>query len=215
MRHDPAVIAAVCLAAETAVGRAIALSAGTQSELAQLYPLTIAIHCVRPAVDIFVIIAEGGDVNVASHHEMKPTLAIEGTFQDFLSVASAADPASALINGNIKISGDTAPLLRLQGVISRLDIDWEAPIVAAVGAVPGHEIARVIRLVTRTSKKTHHRIRRQVSEFILEEGRLSPSQAEQNAFFTSVDDTVLRVDRAESLIKRLERRIAALGDASS
>jgi ubiquinone biosynthesis protein UbiJ len=53
-----------------------------------------------------------------------------------------------------------------------------------------------------------------LSEFILEEGRLSPPKAEQNAFFSAVDDLVLRVDRADSRLKRIKKRLTALNGLS-
>ena len=103
----------------------------------------------------------------------KQLFQLKGTWRDFSRVATASDPAAALINGDVKISGDTAPLMQLQTIVGDLDIDWEAPIVNAIGPVFGHQLAEVIRAITRTSGTTHRRMKRQLSEFILEEGRLS------------------------------------------
>ena len=100
--------------------------------------------------------------------------------------------------------------MQLQSVMTDLDVDWEAPLTEALGPVAGHQLATVIRAITRTSRKTHQRLKRQLSEFILEEVRLSPPKAEQNAFFSAVDDLVLRVDRADSRLKRLKKRLNAL-----
>ena len=210
MEHDPAVIAGVCLVAEKVIMRAVDLSAGTRNQLKGLHPLTIGVNCSSPSVDLFVTIDADGTVGVASYREEPSTVSLAGSWKDFLGVAAADDPASALINGNIQISGDTAPLLRLQAVLAELDIDWEAPLAQTLGPVAGHQLAVVIRAFTRTSQSTHQRLKRQLSEFILEEGRLSPPQAEQNAFFSAVDDLVLRVDRADSRLKRIKKRLAGL-----
>ena len=210
MEHDPAVIAGACLVAEKIIMRAVDLSAGTRNQLRGLHPLTIGVNCSSPSVDLFVTIDADGTVTVASYREEPSTVSLAGSWKDFLGVAAADDPASALINGNIQISGDTAPLLRLQAVLAELDIDWEAPLAQTLGPVAGHQLAVVIRAFTRTSQNTHQRLKRQLSEFILEEGRLSPPQAEQNAFFSAVDDLVLRVDRADSRLKRIKKRLAGL-----
>ena len=210
MEHDPAVIAGVCLVAEKGIMRAIDLSPGTRNQLKGLHPLTIGINCSSPSVDLFLTIDADGDVTIASYREDAATVSLAGSWKDFLGVAAADDPASALINGNVQISGDTAPLLRLQAVLADLDVDWEAPLAETLGPVAGHQLATVIRAVTRTTQSTHQRLKRQLSEFILEEGRLSPPHAEQNAFFSAVDDLVLRVDRADSRIKRIKKRLAGL-----
>ena len=210
MEHDPAVIAGVCLVAEKGIMRAIDLSPGTRNQLKGLHPLTIGVNCSSPSVDLFLTIDADGDVTIASYREDAATVSLAGSWKDFLGVAAADDPASALINGNVQISGDTAPLLRLQAVLADLDVDWEAPLAETLGPVAGHQLATVIRAVTRTTQSTHQRLKRQLSEFILEEGRLSPPHAEQNAFFSAVDDLVLRVDRADSRIKRIKKRLAGL-----
>ena len=213
MEHDPAVIAGVCLVAESAIMQAVSLSTGTTEQLKTLHPLTVGVSCSRPLLDVFVSIDADGAISIASYREEASTVTLAGSWKDFVGVAAADDPASALINGNIRISGDTAPLLKLQNIVSDLDIDWEAPLARTLGPVAGHQLATVIRAFTRTSQNTHHRLKRQLSEFILEEGRLSPPHAEQSAFFSSVDDLVLRVDRADSRLKRIKKRLTALTGA--
>ncbi|MBL6694820.1 MAG: SCP2 sterol-binding domain-containing protein [Luminiphilus sp.] len=210
MEHDPAVIAGLSLAIETVIAKVVELSPGTKSQLKQLHPLTIEIHCTHPVLKMFVNVEEDGGIQIASYRETNATVSIEGTWRDFSRVATASDPAAVLINGDVKISGDTAPLMQLQTILGDLDIDWEAPIVNAIGPVFGHQLAEVIRAITRTSGTTHRRMKRQLSEFILEEGRLSPPKPELDSFFTAVDDLVLRTDRIESRLKRIKKRASSL-----
>ena len=213
MDHDPAVIAGVSLAIETVIAKAVEFSPGTESRLKQLHPLTIEIHCTQPALKMFVSVEEDGGIQIARYQETKATVSIEGTLRDFSRVATASDPAATLINGDVKISGDTAPLMQLQAIVGDLNIDWEAPIVDAVGPVFGHQLAEVIRAITRSSATTHRRMKRQLSEFILEEGRLSPPKPELDSFFTAVDDLLLRTDRIESRLKRIKKRASSLTGA--
>ena len=210
MEHDPAVIAGVTLAIEAAIARAIALSPGTREQLQKLHSIDIEIQCTEPSITVFAVIDKDGSIQLSNYRETKATVSISGTWREFLSVASASDPAAMLINGDIKISGDTAPLLQLQSILSELDIDWEAPIVNLMGPVVGHQVAEVIRTFTSASRSTHTRMKRQVSEFILEEGRLSPPKPELDSFFSAVDDLLLRTDRAESRIKRLKKRLSSV-----
>ena len=163
MQHDPAVIAGVCLAAEAAIARAIALSPGTAGQLAQLHHVELAIACTNPTIDVFLVINGDGEINVSSYRETEPTVCISGSSSAFLKVASASDPAEALINGNIKITGDTAVLLTLQNVLSDLNIDWEAPMVDLLGPIIGHQLANLLRGLTTTSKVAHQSARRQLS----------------------------------------------------
>ena len=210
MDHDPAVIAGVSLAIEAVIAKALELSPGTQGRLKQLHPLDIELHCTQPSLRVFASIEEDGGVQIANYRETKATVSIEGTWRDFSRLASASDPAAALINGDIKISGDTAPLMQLQAILGELDIDWEAPIVDAIGPVLGHQLAEVIRAILSGSTTAHRRMKRQLSEFILEEGRLSPPKQELDSLFTAIDELVLRTDRIESRIKRIKKRASNL-----
>ena len=210
MDHDPAVIAGVSLAIEAVIAKALELSPGTQGRLKQLHPLDIELHCTQPSLRVFASIEEDGGVQIANYRETKATVSIEGTWRDFSRLASASDPAAALINGDIKISGDTAPLMQLQAILGELDIDWEAPIVDAIGPVLGHQLAEVIRAILSGSTTAHRRMKRQFSEFILEEGRLSPPKQELDSLFTAIDELVLRTDRIESRIKRIRKRASNL-----
>ena len=210
MEHDPAVIAGVSLAIETVIAKAVELSPGTQSRLQRLHPLDIELHCTQPSLRVFASIEEDGGVQIANYRETKATVSIEGTWRDFSRLASASDPAAALINGDIKISGDTAPLMQLQAILGELDIDWEAPIVDAIGPVLGHQLAEVIRAILSGSTTAHRRMKRQLSEFILEEGRLSPPKQELDSLFTAIDELVLRTDRIESRVKRIRKRASNL-----
>ena len=213
VEYDPAVIAGVSLAIEAVIAKAVELSPGTQGRLKQLHPLAVEIHCTHPALRVCVSAEENGGIQITNYQETKAMVSVEGTWRDFFSVATASYPAAALVNGDLKISGDTAPLLQLRAIVSDLDIDWEAPIVDAIGPVLGHQVAEVIRAITIGSATTHQRMRRQLSEFILEEGRLSPPKPELNSFFTTVDDLVLRTDRIESRLKRIKKRISSLSGA--
>ena len=210
MDHDPAVIAGVSLAIEAVIAKALELSPGTQGRLKQLHPLDIELHCTQPSLRVFASIEEDGGVQIANYRETKATVSIEGTWRDFSRLASASDPAATLINGDIKMSGDTAPLMQLQAILGELDIDWEAPIVDAIGPVLGHQLAEVIRAILSGSTTAHRRMKRQLSEFILEEGRLSPPKQELDSLFTAIDELVLRTDRIESRIKRIRKRASNL-----
>ena len=210
MKHDPTVIAGVSLAIETVIAKTVGLSPGTQGQLKQLHPLAMEIHCIQPALRVFVSVEEDGGIQIASYREKKATVSIEGTWLDFLRVANASDPPAALINSDVRISGDTASLIRLQAILGDLDFDWEAPIVDAIGPLFGHQLAEVIRAITRGSGATYRRMKRQLSEFILEEGRLSPPKPELDSFFAVIDDLVLRTDRVESRLKRIKKRASSL-----
>jgi len=214
MQHDPAIIAGVTLAIEAAINEAISLSLGTREALSQKAGICIAIHCSSPAVNVYFFVSDSGSISLQNYSESETTVSLSGSWRDFQAVAAADDAAGALVNSNITVTGDTAALIEIQQIVSDMDIDWEAPLVASLGHVAGHQLANALRGFWRWRTDSHERLTRQVSEFIIEEGRLSPSKHEIDAFLGDVDDIVLKVDRLESRIKRLQRQLKPASELS-
>jgi ubiquinone biosynthesis protein UbiJ len=119
---------------------------------------------------------------------------------------SSDDPAIALINGDLTIGGDSRLLQQLQRLLGELDIDWEAPIAAVTGDVVGHQIGRSLRGILAWGKTSRASIERQLKEFIIEEARLSPSEAELCDFYDDIRRLQQTIDRVDAKIKRLSRR---------
>lgn len=206
--HDPAVITAVLAAVEVTLNRTLELDPSGARELAEMAGTAIAIECLSPSIEIYIAIEPEGRVALASYRENPVVSRVRGTLEDLLGMAGADDPAAALINSDLEIVGSTAPLVALQGIVGKLQPDWEAPLVATLGDVAGHQLAEALRRGFRWTKNSSASLQRQLSEFILEEGRLSPPLAEQEALFEDIENLVLRVDRLESRMKRIARRLA-------
>ena len=96
--------------------------------------------------------------------------------------------------------------------MARLELDWEAPLVTALGDVAGHQLAELLRAAFTWGRSTSGSLRRQMSEFILEEARLSPPRLELEDFFRDVRELQQRVERLDARTARLRRRLASLRD---
>ena len=84
-----------------------------------------------------------------------------------------------------------------------MDIDWEAPLVDLLGDVTGHQVAKALRRFFHWGEGTRVSLRRQVSEYLTEEGRLTPPKAELEHFYAEVQSVAMRVERAQSQIEKL------------
>ena len=131
------------------------------------------------------------------------TTTIRGSARDFAELAAAADPAAALINGDIELTGDSAPLMELQRIIADLELDWEAPLVDTLGDVVGHQVAEVLRGLFTWGRQASSSFIRQLEEFIHEEARLAPPREEVEDFYRDLETLNQRVDRLEARVRRL------------
>lgn len=207
-QHDPAIITAALAGVEAALERALSLAPGAKRDLTELAGTLLAIELTQPAVEVFVSIESSGAIRLASYSEAKPTTRVRGPLDSFVQLATAEDPAANLINSDIEVIGNTAPLLDLQAILTKMDVDWEAPLVDVLGDVAGHQLAQILRGLFSWGGHAAASLRRQLSEFILEEGRLSPPALELEDFYQQVQSLSLRVDRLESRARRLGQRLA-------
>ena len=129
--------------------------------------------------------------------------------EDFAALAASDDPAATLINSGIELEGRSTSLINLQQVISKMDVDWEAPLVEALGDVTGHQLAQTLRRFFRWSEGARASLKRQLSEYLLEEGRLTPPKAELEFFYDSVQSLSMRVERAQQQVEKLIAKAAS------
>ncbi len=203
---NPTLHTAGLAAAEAALNRALELAPAGSRALAKLEDSVFALHCTAPELDIFLQPA-GDGIRLMGLYEGPVTTSIKGRASDFAELAAASDPAATLINGHLELHGDSASLIELQGILSNLNVDWEAPLVDALGDVAGHQLAEILRRTFSWGKQASAGLSRQLEEFIHEEARLTPPKLELEDFYQDVHELEMRVERLESRTVRLRKRL--------
>jgi ubiquinone biosynthesis protein UbiJ len=208
--QDPALRSAALAGLERAANAALALSPHSRRALAALAGRVVAIECTAPAFSVYLQPTEDGDLRLQGVHEGPVDARVRGSSSDFAELAGSDDPTATLINGNLVLEGSSAPLIELQRVFAGLDVDWEAPLVAALGDVAGHQAAQLLRGAFRWTRDAGRSLARQLEEFVHEEARLTPPRTELEDFYADVQSLGLAVDRLETRLERLRGRLARL-----
>lgn len=208
---SPTLVTAILAALETGLKRALELAPEARAELEPLRDSVFALHCTAPALDVYLQPVEDS-LRLMGVYEGPVTTSVRGAVSDFAELVTSRDPAATLINGQLELEGDSAPLLELRRIIAGLDMDWEAPLVAAMGDVAGHQFAQLLRATYGWGRHASGSLTRQLEEFIHEEARLSPPHLELEDFYRDVHALGLRVERLYSRANRLRRRLQNLRD---
>jgi ubiquinone biosynthesis protein UbiJ len=211
--HSPTLHTAGLAAAEAVANAALRLSPHSLAALRDLAGQVVAVECTDPALVVYIGAADDGQLRLQGVHDGDVTTRVSGSARDFAELASATDPAATLINGGLQLTGSSSTLLDLQRVISELDIDWEAPLVSGLGDVLGHQVAEMLRGAVSWSREASASLRRQLSEFALEEARLAPPAAALEAFYADVRQLDQQSERLERRVTRLRERVARLRSA--
>ncbi len=208
-RPDPTLVTALLAAVESGLNRALELAPETRTRLEPFEESVFALHCESPRIDVYLR-PGGSGIQLMGAYDGPVTTSVRGVASDFAELATAKDPAAALINGQLELEGDSAPLLELQAILADLDMDWEAPLVEALGDVAGHQLAQALRTTHSWGRQATASLTRQLEEFIHEEARFSPPRLELEDFYRDVQALVLRVDRLQSRVERLRKRLHTL-----
>lgn len=207
-QHDPALLSAALAGAERALNQAIALAPTSHQALQELSGTLLGIEVTSLDLTLYVDMVSGTEIRLLMHCERSTDAFVRGSLEDFAALAASDDPAATLINSGIELQGRSASLISLQQVISTMDVDWEAPLVDVLGDVPGHQLAQALRRLFHWSEGARTSLTRQVSEYLLEEGRLTPPKAELEHFYDAVQSLSMRVERAQQQVERLLARAA-------
>ena len=208
-QHDPALLSAALAGAERALNQTIALTPTSHQELEALSGTLLGIDITSLDLTLFIDMISGTEIALLAHCERRPDAFVRGTVEDFAALVASDDPAATLINSGIELEGSSSKLITLQQIVSKMDVDWEAPLVDALGDVMGHQLAQALRAMFHWSESARASLKRQLSEYLLEEGKLTPPKAELEHFYDSVQSLSLRVERAQSQVAKLLARAAS------
>jgi len=206
---NPTLVTAVLATAETGLNRALELAPQARTQLQPLEDNVFALHCTAPSLDVYLL-PENGALRLMGIYDGPITTSVRGVASDFAELVTSKDPAAALINGQLELEGDSAPLLELRQILAGLDMDWEAPLVAAMGDVAGHQFAQMLRATYGWGRHASSSLTRQLDEFIHEEARLSPPRLELEDFYRDVQGLGIRLERLQSRADRLRKRLQKL-----
>jgi len=199
---NPTLHTAATAALEQALNRALQLDPRSGEQLATLSGKVFQLRCSNPVLELFLF-PDATGIKLMGYWDGEITTGISGRAADFADLATAADPTAALINGNLELSGDSAPLIELQSILAGLDMDWEAPLVSNLGDVVGHQLAQGLRGLFGWGQQASASVIRQLDEFIHEEARLAPPRQEVEDFYQDLEQLNLRVDRLQARLRKL------------
>ncbi|CAH0991840.1 Ubiquinone biosynthesis accessory factor UbiJ [Sinobacterium norvegicum] len=208
----PTIHTAGLAALEQAINVALRFDPGTQGALAELDQRVFHIEITQPSLDFFLC-PEADYLSLRGFNDGVVDTHLRGSASEFVQLVSADDAASALINGDITLTGDSAPLMQLQGILKELDIDWEAAISQALGGssvadMAANTVGSILRGGFNFGRKLQQNLQRQTSDYILEEGRLSPPKAELEDFYQQVGKLANSTERLQARVDRLASKLA-------
>lgn len=133
---------------------------------------------------------------------------LRGTPLAFAKLALAEDKRDQLFSGEIEVSGDTRLANKFSQLFSQLNIDWEELAANSVGDIAAHKMANGLRSLQQWLVRAGHSVSLDSGEYLQEEARLSPANAELRSFIQQVDELREGTDRLAVRLELLHNQLS-------
>jgi ubiquinone biosynthesis protein UbiJ len=188
---------------ELAINQVLQLDPASRARLAPLAGSSLAVTLQRPAFTVFVIV-HADRLQLSPHNEGPITTTVTGSPQALASLLLQRHSLTSLQGTGVEMRGSTAFAQALQQLLLGLDIDWEFQLSRLLGDIPTRIVADSVRATSDYVQRTASRVRNDIGDFLLEEGRLLPTAGEMERFADDLQALTLRIDRAAARLALLD-----------
>ncbi len=197
---------AVLAAIEGAINAVLALDAEGAHRLAPIQGRVLLVELIGFGTRIYVVPGEAG-LLLYGAYDAPPDCTVRGTPAALLRMALSEHREDAVFEGAIEIDGDNGVAQTLGEVVQGLDIDWEELLAKLVGDTLAHRIGLQARASGRWAQRTGETLTQDLREYLQEEARVLPGNAELDGFLADVDSLRDDVERLAARVERLAARI--------
>lgn len=203
--------AAALAALETLINRLLALDPEGAAALREIQGKILKLELTGLGASV-TLVPEGDALRLFGEYAAEPDCTVRATPAALLHMALTDRREDQVFQGAVTIDGDNALVQSLGGIIQGLDIDWEEQLSTLVGDTLAHAIGNQARAASRWGGRTGQVLTSDVREYLIEEGRLIPSEYEMDEFLAGVDQFRDDVERIEARIDRLAARCDGAGE---
>lgn len=208
MTSLPEVLALKAL--EKVIRQALELDPGTRERLARYAGKRVFVETRAPALG-FLVCLEADGVHLSPESGLHPHATIEAPSFELLKMALSND--AHFIGGPVKVGGDVVLVQELHAIGRQLDIDWESGLSRLLGDNLSYPVSRGLRHLFGFANRVANTFLQNTGEYLREEKELVPVQWEVEEFLTDNRDLRVDLDRLESRLTRLKRRLEKLEDS--
>jgi predicted lipid carrier protein YhbT len=171
------------------------------------------IHVRDTGMDFYMGFRAGRPwVHTASGQE--PDVRIDATTGGFARLCFAhEEPDDLVFQQVLKLSGDSAAMLRFKKLLAAADIDWERELRNGFGEYFGSRVAQAAKALIELEGRASSTMHEVVTQCL--KGMEVPNEARLTDWQAGVEDATRRISRLKGRVTRLEHKLQASAPSSS
>lgn len=186
---------------EQAVNRGLALDPDSPSRLAALSGRSLRVHLTETPVAVLCTFNDTGLELAAATPETAADAAVHTSLAGLLTLVSSGGERSR----DTSLTGDVGVIQAVKRLFGEVELDWEDALSRVTGDLIAHRVGETARGGRDWSRHAGDTFLRNLGEYLTEERRLIPTEAELAGFVADVRATRADADRLEARLRRLER----------
>lgn len=194
-------------AIETAINAWLKLDAETLPRFASLDGKIIRLHITGLDLNLYFFPSASG-IQVQGNYPSEEDggvvdATIHGSPMALIRLGTSNNAGETLLKSDVEIEGEMQVAEKFSEILREVDIDWEELLSKLVGDVVAHQAGQVTRNISGWFKESAEAMKLNTAEYISEEAKLSPADAEVRYYMDQVDDMRMDVDRLEARVNIL------------
>ncbi len=194
-------------AVETAINAWLKLDDDALPRFAELDGKIIRLHITGLDFNLYFFPSESG-IQVLGNYPSEEDggvvdATIHGSPMALIRLSTSSNAGETMLKSDVEIDGDMHIAETFSAILKEVDIDWEELLSKLVGDIIAHQAGQVARGATSWFNETVEAMKLNTGEYISEESKLSPAEAEISHHMEQVDDVRMGVDRLEARINHL------------
>lgn len=128
---------------------------------------------------------------------------IHGSPMALMRLSTADNAGASMLKSDIEIDGDMHVAEKFSAILKEVDIDWEELLSRLVGDIIAHQASQVIRTGSEWFTESVDAMKLNTSEYLSEESKVTPAEAEISYYMDQVDDLRMNADLLQARVNNL------------
>jgi ubiquinone biosynthesis protein UbiJ len=188
-------------AAESLINGALKYDPATLRKMGELEGKVLLIESTMPPLKL-AMETNGQGIMLHSNWQDKADTTVSGSLISIAGLAVNSASQASFSGSGVNMSGDLDLLLKINNLMTELNVDWEAILASVIGDIPAHLMADKLRKSAAMAKDVGQRAKSAAAEVAKEELRVTPTSPEFKGFSQQVRELSSGVERAAARINK-------------
>ncbi len=132
---------------------------------------------------------------------------IHGSPMALMQLSSADNAGASMLDSDVVIDGDMRVAEKFSAILKEVDIDWEELLSKLVGDIIANQAGQAVRSSSEWLNQSIEAMKLNTSEYLSEESKLTPAEAEVEHYMNQVDELRMDLDRLVARVNNLKSNL--------